>query len=128
MRGPGISVVTRSLMPRIVEVYEHLSSYHQRTLFEVHPELSFFQLNDDVPLQHSKRTPEGMAERISLLRAKIPGIDRVLNSRLPRVRLRHLVDAAADLWTSRRIAARAVARLPEQPEWDAEGLRMEFVR
>jgi hypothetical protein len=32
------------------------------------------------------------------------------------------------LWTARRIFARAGTRLPTDPEWDEEGLRMEFVR
>jgi predicted RNase H-like nuclease len=39
-----------------------------------------------------------------------------------------LLDAAALLWTARRISARAGTRLPADPEWDVEGLRMEFVR
>jgi len=43
-------------------------------------------------------------------------------------RLATVLDACVDLWTARRIAARAVARLPEVPEWNEDGLRMEFVR
>jgi predicted RNase H-like nuclease len=30
--------------------------------------------------------------------------------------------------TARRIAARAVERLPEDPEWDEAGVRMELLR
>ncbi|MCA1846927.1 MAG: hypothetical protein LC792_27775, partial [Actinobacteria bacterium] len=44
------------------------------------------------------------------------------------VSLPTLLDACVDLWTARRIAARAVARLPEVPEWNEDGLRMELVR
>ena len=123
-----LSVVTRSLMPRIHEVYEHLGSYHQRTLFEVHPELSFLQINEDQPLRYSKHTSEGQQERKSLLRKKMPGIDRVLSFEAPRVHLTHVLDAAASLWTARRILSKAVHRLPEAPEWDERGFRMEFVR
>lgn len=123
-----LSVVTRSLMPRIVEVYQHLSSYHQRTLFEVHPELSFFQLNDDRPLRFSKHAQAGLDERCELLTRKIPGVERVLTAKLDGVRLSHLLDGAADLWTARRLFARAVSRLPEDPEWDDDGLRMEIAR
>jgi predicted RNase H-like nuclease len=43
-------------------------------------------------------------------------------------RRHHIVDAAACLWTARRIAGRAVNRVPEDPEWDDIGLRMEIVR
>jgi predicted RNase H-like nuclease len=39
-----------------------------------------------------------------------------------------VLDACVDLWTARRIAARAVSRLPEVPEWNDDGLRMELVR
>jgi hypothetical protein len=39
------------------------------------------------------------------------------------------MDAAALLWTARRIAGRVVARLPaDDAEWDTSGLRMEIVR
>jgi predicted RNase H-like nuclease len=30
--------------------------------------------------------------------------------------------------TARRIAARAVDRIPEDPEWDEQGIRMELLR
>ena len=40
----------------------------------------------------------------------------------------HLLDAAACLWTARRVISRGVVHLPEHPEWDSEGLRMEFVQ
>jgi predicted RNase H-like nuclease len=32
------------------------------------------------------------------------------------------------MWTARRIVSRAITRLPEDPEWDSQGLRMEIVR
>ncbi|MCW2929021.1 MAG: hypothetical protein JWM86_2989, partial [Thermoleophilia bacterium] len=41
---------------------------------------------------------------------------------------RHLLDAMADMVTARRIAARAVIRIPEDPEWDEQGVRMELLR
>ena len=43
-------------------------------------------------------------------------------------RLARLLDACAGLWTARRLAARSVSRLPESPEWDEQGVRMELVR
>jgi hypothetical protein len=32
------------------------------------------------------------------------------------------------MWTARRILGRAMTRLPLDPEWDSQGLRMELVR
>lgn len=121
-----VSAVTASLLPRIAEVYDVIGSYHQRSVFEAHPELSFYLLNDQRPLRHPKHTAEGRAERAALLEARVPGAGRSL-AHAPSRLADHVADALAMLWTARRIFAHAVARLPEDPEWDAEGLRMELV-
>jgi len=126
--GEGLSAVVRGLLPRIREVQGDVASYHQRTIFEVHPELGFYQLNDDVALRYGKQTALGIEERLSLLQARMPGLERVLDNRPADVPLPRLLDACVDLWTARRIAARALARLPEVPEWNEDGLRMELVR
>jgi hypothetical protein len=39
----------------------------------------------------------------------------------------HMFDAAAMLWTARRASGRAISRLPMDPEWDQEGIRVELV-
>lgn len=124
----GLSPISAQMLTRYAEVAAEMQPYRQRQVFEVHPELSFYQLNDDRPMQHAKETPEGVAERRTLVEQRIPGIDAVLTAQLPGVELRHLLDAAADMVTARRISARAVERLPEEPEWDDEGVRMELLR
>jgi predicted RNase H-like nuclease len=126
--GERLSAVTARLLPRIAEADRELAPYWQRTVFEIHPELSFFQLNDDQPLRWSKHTAAGRDERRQLLVARIEGIQRIIEADRAGVKAPHLLDAAASLWTARRIMARAVARLPLDPEWDTEGLRMELVR
>ncbi|HXW81038.1 MAG TPA: DUF429 domain-containing protein, partial [Acidimicrobiales bacterium] len=113
---------------KIAEVDNDIAPYWQRTVFEVHPELSFFQLNGDKPLQYPKRTGKGRDERREILTARIPGVERILDARLNRIAAARLLDAAACLWTARRIMSRAVTRLPDDPEWDSQGLRMEMVR
>jgi len=126
--GDGLDAVTNVLLRRYREVAAEMAPYRQRTVFEVHPELSFFQINGDVPLRWSKKFEAGQDERCTLLRNRIPGVERVLEAELDDVPFTHLLDAAALLWTARRISARAGTRLPADPEWDDEGLRMEFVR
>ena len=117
----------RSLLAHIREVNECIASYHQRMVAEVNPELGFYQLNDGVALVHGRGEPEGIDERLAILHARMPGLERVLDE-LPRdVSLGTVLDACADLWTARRIAARAVVRLPESPEWSEAGLKMELV-
>ena len=124
----GLSAVTWSQFKWFRELDLEMEPYWQRNVFEVHPELSFYQLNEDEPMQFSKRTDKGQLERRILLEEKLKGIERVLDAHVRKARPWHLIDAAACLWTARRIAARAVARVPEIPEWDDEGLRMEILR
>ena len=124
----SLSAVSRRIIARVAEVDENVQPYWQRTVFEVHPELSFFQLNEDQSLRYSKHRRVGVDERTVLLKARLPGVERIIDQRVPGAKPAHNVDAAVCLWTSRRIAARAVNRLPEDPEWDSFGLRMEIVR
>ena len=126
--GGHLSVIGWRLLPKIAEVDRTIAPYWQRTVFEVHPELSFFQLNDDVSVRFSKHTEAGRQERRDILTRRFRGVERILDAQLPKVTGAHLLDAAACLWTARRIISRAVNRLPEDPEWDGLGLRMELVR
>jgi predicted RNase H-like nuclease len=124
----GLDAVTTALLAHYTEVGGEMAPYRQRTVFEVHPELSFFQLNEDRPLDGSKQSIAGRTERRLLLQRRIPGVERLLDASLPGVRDTQLLDATACLWTARRILARAVTRLPADPVWDSRGLRMEIVR
>jgi predicted RNase H-like nuclease len=124
----GLSAVSRQLLPRWREVAAEMAPYLQRSVYEVSAELSFYQLNDDRPLHWSKRTRAGQEERRALLARKIPGGERLFDARLPRVPRSHMLDVAALMWTARRIFARAGVRVPEDPQWDDQGLRMEIVR
>jgi predicted RNase H-like nuclease len=124
----GLSAVTQKLLPRYREVAAEMAPYNQRTVYEVNSELSFFQLNEDKPLQWSKRTQRGQEERRTLLARKIPGGERIFDAQLARVPYSHMLDVAAFMWTARRIFARAGTRVPQDPQWDEQGLRMEIVR
>jgi predicted RNase H-like nuclease len=123
----GLDAVTRKLLPRYREVAADMAPYLQRTVYEAHPELSFYQVNNEVPLIWPKKTEAGRAERTVLLRRRIPGVARVLDASIKGVPASHLLDAAVLMWTARRVAARAAMRLPKDPEWDSQGLRMELV-
>ncbi len=124
----NLDAITRELLPRYREVAMEMAPYRQRTVYEVHSELSFFQLNEDTPLRYSKHNEAGWHERRTLLEKKIPGVERILDATFDGVPYSHLLDVAAFLWTARRIFARAGLRVPADPEWDSEGIRMEIVR
>ena len=123
-----LSAVEFALLPRIAEVDTVVQPYLQRTVHETHPELSFHQLNGDASLRYAKHTTEGRAERRRLVEAKLPAVTPMIDRRLTGTTLEHRIDAAATLWTARRIASRGVLRLPAQPDWDERGLRMEILR
>ncbi|MBW4077374.1 MAG: DUF429 domain-containing protein [Acidobacteria bacterium] len=122
-----LDAVTAMLLPRYREVAAEMSPYRQRVVYEGNPELSFYQLNADEPLRWSKRREEGREERRAVLKKKIQGMDYFLDTDLPGVSVHHLYDAAALMWSARRVLGHAARRLPANAEWDSEGLRMELV-
>jgi predicted RNase H-like nuclease len=117
-------------LPRVQEVDAEMAPYWQRTVYEVDPELSFYQLNGEKSLRYSKHSSRGREERIELLSAKFPWLDRILGrgeGQRAASAEASLIDAAICLWACRRIASRGIKRIPEMPVWDSSGLRMEIV-
>jgi len=111
------------------EAERDIQPFHQRSLFSANPDLSFTQLNDDEPLRSSPYQTAGLHERINLIRSKLPGVeDIVLRIPPPGAAQVHVLQAVGLLWTARRAAARAILRLPLDPTWDTQGIRMELVR
>lgn len=111
------------------EIDVEVQPYHQRRLFSTVPELSFYLVNADRPTHTSTYWRDGPAERLELLRERLPGLRAIADRRPPRgAGISHVVDAAALLWTARRISGKAITRLPQDPEWDSLGRRMEIVR
>jgi len=123
----GLDAVTRTMLPRYREVAAEMSPYRQRVVYEGHPELSFFQLHKDTPLKKSKVIAEGKEERRIVLEERIRGSERYLDAASYGVPQKHLYDAFALLWSARRVFGHAAKRIPVEPEWDDEGLRMEIV-
>jgi predicted RNase H-like nuclease len=122
-----LDAISATILPVILEVAGEMSGYRQRVVYEGSPELSFYFMNAEVPLRWSKKREEGRRERRELLESKVPGIGRVLDAKINGVREQHLLDAAALLMTSRRVQTKAAKRIPRDPEWDSEGIRMEYV-
>ena len=111
--GGRLSAIAWHTVRRAAEVHQQMAPYWQRTVFEVHPELSFFQLNEDAPVRYSKHTRAGQEERRGLLEGRLPGVERILDARIPRAvtgaldrRRRLLVDGAQDRSPGHRPPAR----------------------
>jgi predicted RNase H-like nuclease len=105
-----------------------MAPFRQRTIYEANADLSFFQMNEGVPMRWSKYSEKGVLERRTLLESKLPGLLRIIDAEVPGASPSHLLDAAAILWTARRIFAKAALRIPTDPEWDEQGIRMELLR
>ena len=110
------------IAPKIKQVDDAITSDCQRWAVEVHPEVCFWALNQRRPMKHNKKTKDGVAQRIALLRPVFPEIDRHLANRPAHVGADDLLDAAAAAWTALRIN-KGEAQCVCQPERDANGLQ-----
>jgi predicted RNase H-like nuclease len=113
----------------IREAAREFQPFHQRSFFAAHPDLSYTNLNGDLPLASSPYQEDGVLERMALLRVRLPGVENVILGTPPSGAAQfHVVQAAGLLWTARRAAGRGMNRLPADPNWDSAGIRMELVR
>jgi len=124
---PTLDIVRWRGLAKAAEAVREVQSWRQRAVWEVNPELAFMQMNDGRPLDYGRRSQIGRRLRRELLETKLPGADRVLRERPKAVREEKVLDSLADLWTARRIMARAITRMADPPLWDEEGVRMDIV-
>lgn len=122
--GIRIGVQSWGLRKKLREIDELMTADRQRVIHEVHPEVSFFEMNGGRPLAHGKKTEQGARERIKLLESC--GLPRPFLAPLGTLRSGRgdFLDACAALWTAERIYRGEAKRLPlaEEREQDARGL------
>ena len=124
--GKKITKQTWNILKKVREVDSVITSEHQDRIFEVHPEISFWALNRQQPMNHKKSSSAGRAERLHLLRLHYPDIDGLLAQLDRKKAASHdLLDAAAAAWTAERISTGS-ARSDSTPEVDSRGLRAEI--
>jgi predicted RNase H-like nuclease len=124
---PSLDIVRWRGMARAAEAIREVQSWRQRVVWEVNPEMAIMQMNEGQPLEYGRRTQHGRKLRRELLIDKLPGAERVLAERPKGVREDKLIDALADLWTARRIVARAIGRTGGDAAWNEDGVRMDIV-
>jgi predicted RNase H-like nuclease len=117
----GLSQQAWGIAPKINQVDDAISPDCQRWAFEVHPEVCFWTLNKRHPMTHNKKTKDGAAERMAVLRPPFPEIEWHLTNRPRRVGADDLLDAAAAAWTALRWHQRQ-AECVCSPEVDEKGL------
>ncbi|MDP9472298.1 MAG: DUF429 domain-containing protein [Chloroflexota bacterium] len=129
LTGKGISKQGHAIYTKVTQVNRAMSPVLQSRVVEIHREVSFSALGGR-PMDHPKRTPEGFAERHALLDAAIFAAipDRNTARALARpATADDILDAIAAAWTAHRFATGQAGRLPEVPQTDAHGLRVEIV-
>ncbi|MBK9410107.1 MAG: DUF429 domain-containing protein [Gemmatimonadetes bacterium] len=128
--GRAISQQCYALLPKIEEVDATLLALPepQRSVKEIHPEVSFAIWNGGIPMMDPKRTLRGRTARTAIIDQHWPTARRDAKAQLPRRgwAADDLNDALAAMWTAERIAAGTALCLPESPQVDEVGLRMEM--
>jgi predicted RNase H-like nuclease len=124
--GIGIGAQSWALKKKLLEVDTIMTPAAQRTVYEVHPEVSFFALNGGRPVIQSKKSPEGERLRLNILKEGGFPDWFLLPLRDFRNGRDDVLDACAALWTANRIYRGIAKRIPqaEQAESDARGLDM----
>jgi len=126
IENKGFSQQSWGIVDKIREVDAALQKTpeHQHRVFEVHPELSFWQMAGK-PMQHPKKKPAGRLERLKQLTSfGVSESDIHAHARRLGCNRDDVIDALAALWTAERIARREVRRFPEADHRDAVGILM----
>ena len=133
--GRALNQQTYAILPKIREVDELLRKdlCRQNWIREVHPEVSFWAWNGSKPMSYpkKKRTGEpalGKAERETLVVPRYGNCYGVAQSVLPPNAYAYddLLDAFAALWSAERILTGKAVVIPQKPDLDSCGLRMEI--
>ena len=123
--GKGVSKQAWNLFAKMREIDAALTPPMEGYVYETHPETSFAAITG-APADQGKKTPEGRAERLSLLVRE--GLPAELFDPHPFARKiaapDDLIDAGLCALTALRIAAGSARSFPAAPPRDARGLRM----
>ena len=132
LTGKRLSVENWNIIPKIREMDCFLSdnSFAKGRIREIHPELCFWALADR-PMQHAKKRSEGLLERTQLLQSIHPQIADIIAYALSTYRRKDvarddILDALAAAVTG-LMGGDNLVSLPQEPEFDERGLRMEMV-
>ena len=127
----GLTRQSFAIFGKIAQADAAMSSELQSRVFEVHPELCFWAAAGRRHLSHPKRKAVGFEERRAILERVFLGVGiptrREAARMFPGVSPDDVLDAAIAAWTAWRRARGECERVPESPELDRRGLRMEML-
>ncbi len=130
----GLSKQTYAIIPKIRQVDEFLvrDEKARQKVREIHPEVCFWALNNEVPMEFRKKSRKGFEERKALLKEIYLDAENLINGAMEKFRPKDvarddIVDALAAAVTAWLGQDRGLAAIPAEPETDARGLPMEMV-
>lgn len=125
--GQGLSKQAWMLAPKMREADAEITPETQDRVFESHPEVAFATAAG-APMAHPKRSFHGAFERLRVLHS-LGFNPATLATNLPEAveaQPDDLLDACILAHVARRRIAGNAIRLPERPERDERGFRMEI--
>lgn len=128
-----ISKQTWHLFPRIREIDAVLTPALQQRVFECHPEVAFWAMNGEQPLDEPKKVKSRPYEPGLMLRRRLliaAGYQQefiaATHFRPSQAGADDFLDACACAWTAARILAGTARTFPDEPPLDPRGLRQEI--
>lgn len=124
--GVSVTPVTNAIRPRMQEVDCVMMPSLELRVREVHPEVTFFELNDRQPIAEKKKTKEGEWRRQELLRKQgFPVLDLDAQPyRKSLVGRDDIIDACAAAVSALRIVQGLAVHYPKEELRDRKGLLM----
>jgi predicted RNase H-like nuclease len=131
LSAKGLTRQSFAILNKIAQADFSMSPKLQSRVFEVHPEVCFLAAAGHNQLSHPKRKSAGFEERRAILERVFVGVAIPARHEaaglLRGVGPDDVLDAIVAAWTAWRHARGVCKRIPESPELDARGLRMEMV-
>ncbi len=130
--GKSLAIQSWGIIAKIKEVDDFLNenTAARSKIKEVHPEICFWALNDSKAVDSSKKTPEGISERVRILRRVCSQTDAIFAFARREFRGKvnddDILDALAGAVTA-LLGKQQLVTLPEKPEVDSNDLPMEMV-
>ena len=129
--GKGLTPLSFAILDKIRQVDDVMSRRpeFQHRIREIHPEILFWALNHKQPMQHKKSRVVGREERIRLLAPIFPNVEEIVaKARKPKeVAPDDILDAIVAAWTAGQAVIGKAKTLPEKPQLDSKGLKIEML-
>jgi predicted RNase H-like nuclease len=130
MTGKGLSKQTWNITSKIrnVDILLRNDPKASKVFIESHPEICFAALSNGTPMQHYKKTNEGIKERLSIIESFCENPNKILNKlSLQFSKEKAALDDILDAWILAISGSKGLSNLrflPDKYEYDSEGLPM----